>query len=256
MKIRILGAHNCESASTRLASLLIDDVLALDAGALTSSLSFAAQQKLKAILLTHQHYDHIRDIPAIGMNALLYETRFNIYSTRAVRDALATHLLNGTVYASFLEKPEDNPRLSFTIIEPGKPVSIAGYGVLPVPVNHSVPTVGYQITSPDGKILFYTGDTGPGLAECWPQVSPQLLIIEVTAPDRYEEFGRKMRHLTPSLLREELISFRKAKGYLPPVVTVHMNPRQEEEIAAEIARLAEELKTSITPAYEGMLLSL
>ncbi|MDP6043413.1 MAG: lactamase, partial [Dehalococcoidales bacterium] len=138
----------------------------------------------------------------------------------------------------------------------GKPVSIAGYVVLPVPVNHSVPTVGYQITSPDGKILFYTGDTGPGLAECWPQVSPQLLIIEVTAPDRYEEFGRKMRHLTPSLLREELISFRKVKGHLPPIVTVHMNPRQEEEIVIEIARLAEELKASITLAYEGQRLSL
>ena len=256
MKIRILGAHNCESASTRLVSLLVDDVLALDAGALTSSLSFATQQKLKAILLTHQHYDHIRDIPAMGMNALLNETRFNIYSTRAVYDALATHWLNGTIYASFLEKPEDNPRLNFTIVEPGKPVSIAGYGVLAVPVNHSVPTVGYQITSPDGKMLFYTGDTGPGLAECWPQVSPQLLITEVTAPDRYEEFGRRMRHLTPGLLREELISFRKAKGYLPPVVTVHMNPRQEEEIAAEIARLAEELKTSIILAYEGMTLNL
>ncbi|MDP6043886.1 MAG: MBL fold metallo-hydrolase, partial [Dehalococcoidales bacterium] len=111
MKIRILGAHNCESTNTKLVSLLIDDVLVMDTGGLTSSLSFTDQQKLKAILLTHQHYDHIRDIPAMGMNALLYETKFNIYSTRAVRDALTTHLLNGTVYARFLEKPEDNPHL-------------------------------------------------------------------------------------------------------------------------------------------------
>ncbi|MEE8420857.1 MAG: MBL fold metallo-hydrolase, partial [Dehalococcoidales bacterium] len=80
MKIKVLGAHNCESSATRLVSLLIDDVLALDAGSLTSSLTFAAQQKLKAILLTHQHYDHIRDVPAIAMNALFYETNISVYA--------------------------------------------------------------------------------------------------------------------------------------------------------------------------------
>jgi len=37
---------------------------------------------------------------------------------------------------------------------------------------------------------------------------------------------------------------------------VHMNPRQEKEIAAEIALLAEELNTSISLAYEGMLIQL
>ena len=46
MDITILGAHNTESEKTRLTSLLIDDVLAIDAGALTSSLSFGAQQNL------------------------------------------------------------------------------------------------------------------------------------------------------------------------------------------------------------------
>jgi hypothetical protein len=35
-----------------------------------------------------------------------------------------------------------------------------------------------------------------------------------------------------------------------------MNPRQEKEIEAEIAPLAEELKTSITLGYEGMLIQL
>ena len=256
MKIQILGAHNCESLNTKLVSMLIDDVLTIDAGGLTSSLSFEAQKKLRATLLTHQHYDHMRDIPALGMNALIYETNFNVYSTRAVHEALVTHWLNDTTYANFLEKPPDNPRIKFTVIEPGKAEQIAGYGILAVPVNHSVPTVGYQVTSPDGKAFFYTGDTGPGLADCWQHVTPQLLIIEVTAPNRYEEFGRKTLHLTPSLLKEELISFRKIKGYLPPVLTVHMNPRQEKEIAAEIASLAEELKTSISLAYEGMLIQI
>ncbi|GAH80999.1 unnamed protein product, partial [marine sediment metagenome] len=120
MKIQVLGAHNCESQNTKPTSLLIDDVLMIDAGALTSSLSFEAQLKIKAILLTHQHYDHIRDIPAIGMNARFHETTVNVYSTQAVYDALATHLLNGTIYPHFLEKPEGNPIIKFTVIEPNK----------------------------------------------------------------------------------------------------------------------------------------
>ena len=256
MKVQFLGAHNCETATTRLVSILIDDILALDAGGLTSSLPIEAQLKLKAVLLTHHHYDHIRDVPALGMNALFYETSVPVYSTQAVKNALASHWLNGTIYSNFLEKPPESPRIEFTVIEPNKAVTIAGYEILPVPVNHSAPTVGYQVTSPDGKTLFYTGDTGPGLAEAWPGVSPQLLITEVTAPNRYEEFGYLKLHLTPSLLKEELLAFQKLKGHLPQVFLVHMNPKQEKEIEAEVEQLSGELDTSITLAYEGMTIKL
>ena len=256
MKIQVLGAHNCESQNTKFVSLLIDDVLMIDAGALTSSLSFEAQQKIKAILLTHQHYDHIRDIPAIGINALFYETTVNVYSTQAVYDALATHLLNGTIYSQFLEKPPGNPIINFKVMKPNKVEQIEGYGILTVPVNHRVPTVGYQVTSPDGKKVFYTGDTGPGLADCWQYVSPHLLITEVTAPNRYEESARKLLHLTPDLLKQELIQFQELKGYLPQVVLVHMNPREEKEIEAEIALIAKSLNNPIRLAREGMLLRL
>jgi len=256
MNIQVLGAHECESQNTKLTSLLIDDTLAIDAGSLTSSLSFSAQQKLKAILLTHQHYDHIRDVPAIAMNFSLQHTTINIYSIQPVYDALSTHLLDGKLYPKFLEWPQGNPTIKFTIVEPYQTEQIEGYNILAVPVNHLVPTVGYQITSPDGKIAFYTGDTGPGLTDCWEQVSPQLLITEVTAPDRYEQFGKNSGHLTPNLLKQELTIFQELKGYLPPVVVVHMNPRLEKEIEAEIALLVKELNVSITLAYEGMLLQL
>jgi ribonuclease BN (tRNA processing enzyme) len=256
MNIRVLGAHNCESENTRLISLLIDDVLALDAGALTSGLSFAAQQKIKAILLTHQHYDHIRDIPAIAMNLFLRDATINIYSIPEVCDAVTSHLLDDELYPNFHQRPPDNPTIRLAKIEPGKAKLIEGYSVLAVPVSHSVPTVGYQVASPDGKVVFYTGDTGPGLANCWRQVSPQLIITEVTSPDKYKEWAAEAGHLTPSLLKQELTSFREINGYLPKVLVVHMNPALEKEIAAEIAAVAEALSSSITLGYEGMQLKL
>jgi ribonuclease BN (tRNA processing enzyme) len=256
MNIRFLGAHNCESEKTKLTSLLIDDILAIDAGAVTCSLSFEAQQKIRAILLTHHHYDHIRDIPAIAMNLFLHGARTAVYSIPAVHEVVTSHLLDDEIYPDFHQRPPDKPILNFHIIEPLKPELIEGYSVLAVPVSHSVPAVGYQVTSPDGKIVFHTGDTGPGLAGCWKHVSPQLLIIEVTASERYREEAAEAGHLSPSLLKEELISFREVKGYLPPVVAVHMNPALEKEIATEVAAVEKELGSSITMGYAGMELEL
>ncbi len=256
MKIQILGAHNIESQATRLCCLVIDDILALDAGALTSSLSFTAQQNIRAVLLTHYHYDHVRDVPALAMAALLYEVTTNVYSTQAVYDALAQYLFNGDFYPRFLGRPPQNPAIKFKVVEPGRGESIDGYMVLPVAVSHSIPAVGYQITSSDDRKVFYTGDTGPGLSECWRQISPELLIIEVTSPNQYEEFARRAKHLTPSLLESELRSFREIRGYLPRVVVVHMNPRQEKEIEAEIATVAKSLGSPITLGNEGMLIHL
>jgi ribonuclease BN (tRNA processing enzyme) len=256
MNIRVLGAHDCESESTRLISLLIDDFLAIDAGALTSSLSLEAQQKIKAILLTHQHYDHVRDIPTIAINLFLRNATINVYSTPEVYDAVTSHLLDGELYPDFRQKPSQNPTVRFTRIQPHQAEQIEGYSILAVPVNHSVPTVGYQVTSPNGKVVFYTGDTGPGLADCWRQVSPQLLIAEVTASDKYKEAAAEAGHLTPGLLKQELVSFREVNGYLPQVVVVHMSPALEEEIAAEITAVGKALSSSITLGYEGMQLSL
>jgi cAMP phosphodiesterase len=190
------------------------------------------------------------------MNALLAETRLNLYSTRTVYDALATYLLNGELYPEFLTRPEGNPTINFTTMEPDKREQVDGYSILPVSVNHSIPAVGYQIASPDGKTVFYTGDTGTGLAECWQRVSPELLIIEVTAPNEYEEFCLESGHLSPALLKQELECFRELKGYLPQIITVHMNPRQEKKIEAETAAIASSLNSPVMLAHEGMIFNL
>ncbi len=256
MNIQILGAHNCESQNTKLTSLLIDDILVVDAGGLTSSLSFPAQQKLKAILLTHQHYDHIKDVPAIVFNFAMWNADIDIYSTLPVYETLTTHLLNGEVYPKFLGWPPENPRIKFTVIEPNQSIKVDGYHILAVPVSHSIPTVGYQVTSPDGKTVFYTGDTGPGLADCWQHISPQLIISEVTSSNNYEDFARRSGHLTPGLLKRELSEFHRLKGYLPLTIVIHMNPVEEKAIAAEIAAVAQSLNGQIKLAHEGMLLNL
>ena len=250
MKIEVLGAHNCQRQNFKMVSLLIDDVLAIDAGALTSSLSLEERKKIRALLLTHHHYDHIGDVPALAMSLFLGVATTRVYTIRETLDVLARNLMNDEIYPDFRKKPEQKPTLEFTVMEPNRAEMIEGYSVLAVPVKHSIPAVGYQVTAKDGKVMFYTGDVGPGLADCWRQVAPQLLIIEVTASDKYIEWAASAGHLTPSLLKPELASFQEVKGYLPRIVAIHMNPDLEGEIAAEMAAVTQELGCSITFAYE------
>jgi ribonuclease BN (tRNA processing enzyme) len=247
MRVRFLGAHNTETAGTRLAGLLVDGKLALDAGSLTSSLTLAEQLGLTAVLVTHPHLDHIRDIPFIAMNCYLSEGSVQVYGSEATREALAAHILNGSIYSRFLEKPA----LKFHAVTPLTPFEVGCFQARPVPVNHSVPAVGYEIAG-GGRRLFYTGDTGPGMKECWAHIRPDMLIIEVTSANRWTEFGQKSQHLSPTLLREELLGFRAALDYFPAVYTVHMHQPQEAEIRQELAELADELGCEITPAYEGL----
>ena len=262
MEIQVLGAHCCESINTKLTSLLIDDVLALDAGGLTSSLSPQAQQKVKAILLTHQHLDHIKDVALIGyFQALLVEAGLAhkpklIYSTTKILDALSAHILNDENFPDFTESPSKvKPALRFCPLEPYKPETIEEYTVVVIPVKHAVPAYGYQV-SKEGKCLFYTGDTGPGLSTCWEYASPQLLITEVSGSNRFSKQAIEVGHLTPQLIKEELIEFHQHKGYFPRVILVHITPMLEGEIRGEIDEVAKELGADIKLGYEGMKISL
>ena len=255
MNIRFLGAHNGESKDTRPACILIDNFLAIDAGGLVSGLTFSEQLAIEALLITHHHYDHIKDIPMLGMNFHVKKAKINIYSVPAVLQALV-YLFEypGKFYTDFLTHPPENPTIHFTAIEPLQPFEIKQYQILPVPMKHSVPSVGYQITTPQGKKLFYSGDTGHGLEDVWRRISPDLLIIEVTLPDGLLKSDKEPYHLTPGLLKAELISFRNIKGYLPKVITVHMSPQSpdRELIDAELKQVAAELNADITPGYEGL----
>jgi ribonuclease BN (tRNA processing enzyme) len=255
MEIEILGAHMTEITSAKPTALVIDGVLALDAGSLCSSLTLSAQQKLKAVLITHQHYDHVRDIPALAMN-LSYQGVLQVYSIPPVFKVLSTHLLNGKLYPNFLKWPEHQPAVKFIPIEPYQPTNISGYSVLAVPVPHSVPAVGFQVASPEGKRVFYTGDTGVGLSACWEYVSPDLLITEVSLPQQMEEWAKKVSHLTPGLLKAELLQFRQVKGYIPSTILIHINPALESEIEGEVAQVAQELGASIALGREGMKIQL
>ena len=254
MKISFLGAHNLESATTGCVCLLVDDVMALDAGNLTSSLSFEAQLALKYAVITHPHFDHVRDIPALGMNLSLQEASIDVFAIEAVFEILEKYLANDTVYPDYFKRPTEKPALIKHTLTFGEETAMGPYRVLPLPMAHSVPASGVQITAPDGKKLFFSGDCGPGIK--WGAVSPDLVIIETTALNKWDQFAHDSGHLTPALLEKELAALKESIGYLPRVVTVHMNPLDEAEIRAELDLAGSNLGCHIEMGYEGMCLEL
>lgn len=254
MKISFLGAHNLESATTGCVCLLVDDVMALDAGNLTSSLSFEAQLALKYVVITHPHFDHMRDMPALGMNLSLQEGSLDVFAIEPVFEMLEKTLVNDTVYPDYFRRPPEKPALRKHVLKIGEESSVGPYRVLPIPMAHSVPAAGIQITGPNGEKLFFSGDCGPGIK--WGAVAPDLLIIETTALNKYDKFAHDSGHLTPALLEKELAALQEGLGYLPKVVTIHMNPLDEAEIRAELDRAGSNLGIHIETAYEGLCIEL
>jgi ribonuclease BN (tRNA processing enzyme) len=254
VEIRILGAHLAETKDARLTSLLIDGVLLLDAGGVTAALSLPEQQRVETVLLTHHHFDHTRDLVTLAANAGYYSRKqLKIYAPRHTLDVVTTCLLDGKIYTNFLEYPgKEKPTVVLETIEPYGRKTIAGYDVLAVPVKHSVAAVGYQVTSPEGKSVFYTGDTTVGLADCWQRISPQLLITEVAGPNKYADWLKKAGHLCPEFLKDELVQFRWLNEYLPRTIVIHIGNPYEKEIEQEVAQVAQELRADISLGHEDM----
>ena len=68
MELRILGCHGGETARHRSTSFLLDDRVGLDAGATTSMLTLEEQLGLDAVIVSHAHLDHVRDLAALADN--------------------------------------------------------------------------------------------------------------------------------------------------------------------------------------------
>lgn len=253
LKARILGAHQCDAVDRRLTTILVDETLAIDAGSVSSGLTLDEQLRVRDVLLTHQHWDHVKDLAGFGFNLMGAGERATIYCTGQVRQAVSATLLNSQYWIDFFAGPEPNrPVFAHREVVPGSEVSVGDVKVLPVPVNHSVPTIGYQITDSAGRKLYYTGDNGPGCGELWSAVQPDVLITECTFSNLEAEEAAQHGHLAPIYLQEALEAFRARRSYIPRVILVHVNPFHEERIRIEAAEVARRLQASIEIGCEDL----
>jgi len=239
VRIRVLGAHGGSTPRHRQTSFLLNEVVCLDAGAVTQALSLDEQARVRAVLITHSHLDHVADLPFLVEN-LFGRTRdpVEVAAPAEVIGSLRRHLFNDDVWPDFSRLPDQRlPTVSFRALAWNVPERVDGLTVTALPVSHVVPTCGYLVSDGGGSVVF-SGDTGPTEA-IWEAARrvPDLRAVfaECSFPDGMREIAEISRHLTPATLTSEL---RK----MPPAVPVflyHMKPPTLEAVAAEVAALNE-----------------
>ena len=246
VKIRILGSHGSDqlterngvTSSCRPCAFLINDQVLLDAGTVGSRLTLAEQQQISQVLLSHSHFDHIKDLPTLADNLVGESARPLVVA--GIPDALETlhtHVFNSTVYPDFFSiHNADPPLLTSQSLRPRQEWTAAGLRILPIMVNHQVPTVGYLISDKHATIL-YSGDTYQ-TEDLWEAAAaaPNLAaaFIECSYPNNEVALARQAKHLTPQLLSEE---FRKIRRRDLPLYAYHLKPRFQPQIEQELQAL-------------------
>ena len=254
MQVRVLGAHNLETHSTHHTCFLIDGTLAIDAGSLVSTLGQDEQRALSDVLLTHLHFDHTRDIPTLGLATLSTPATIDVFSLGVTLASVRAHLIDGELYPDLTQGLNDAPpAFRFHEIQGNGTLSLSGYEIKAVPVPHPVPTVGYIVRSGTDCVA-YTGDTGGGLLPFMQdELTPTVLFVDVTFPNRLEARAKASQHLTPAMLREQIVEAQAAGVTLPKLVPVHMSLEHQSEIHTELAALQSELGIDLEPGTEGMV---
>ena len=239
MKIKVLGCSGAGFPGRNPPSLLLDGNILFDAGSLTYVLDVKGQLKIKNIFITHAHLDHITGIPFLAEN-MISEKRWHpirILGIPPVVEAIRKNIFNGSIWPDFAAIPNARkPILKFVKLKVGRPIELNGYAITPLKVNHSVPAVGYLVEDQRGRRFFYTGDTGP-VDATWEKIAARkidCLIIEVSFPNRMGKIAIQTGHLTPQLLRKELLKMNHPPGR---VLVTHLKPRYLQAIRTELQRL-------------------
>ena len=132
MRIRVLGCHGADGlvgaaerpVSRETCGFLIDDSVMLDAGTIGTQLTLAEQCRIRFVLLSHLHFDHIKALPTLADNlAEGFEAPVIVAATEPVIQGLMDHVFNNKVYPNFFTLPDrDRPVLQAQVLHPGKSV--------------------------------------------------------------------------------------------------------------------------------------
>ena len=238
MKIKVLGAFGSEGLGQRPSAFLVNDRTLVDAGSVTGALTVDEQVEIEHALLSHSHLDHV-----VGL-AFLTDTLASARAPRAVTamsvepviEALRSHAFNNVLWPDFSTIPSpETPVLRFRTLAEETEQRVGELWVTPVPVDHTVATVGFIIH--DGEVGFiYSGDTGP-TARLWRSARGlrglKALIIECAFPSRLDGLATASGHLTPALMQRELDKITPDL----PIWVFHIKPQFYQETAEELARI-------------------
>lgn len=239
MDLTVLGCHGGETPRHRTCAFLLDETLAIDAGALTSRLEVTEQAKLETCLVSHAHIDHIRDLATLADNRTqLRCPPLTIVGLAETIDILKRHFFNDQLWPDFSRIPNaEQPTLVYRTIELEKPTTIGPYTVRAIEVSHTIACCAF-IVERGGVALAYSGDTGP-TERLWHALdeTPELaaLLMEVSFPNDEQALATVSGHHTPKTLATDLKKFKNIQQI--PTLLYHIKPAFQRQVETECARL-------------------
>lgn len=208
MKLKVLGCSGGIGGGLQTTALLLDTDILIDAGTGVNDLSMDELVKIDHIFVTHAHLDHVTSIPFLVDTAgSMRHKPVTVHATQPTLNVLRQHLFNWYIWPDFTRIPNPQaPYMQYEEIVLGETVDLNGRRITPLPANHVVPAVGFQLDSGDASLVF-TGDTTTNDA-LWRVVNKienlKYLIIESAFCNEKKEIAIRSKHLCPSLLAVEL----------------------------------------------------
>jgi cAMP phosphodiesterase len=244
MKIELLqSSPRAPARLNYLTAFLLDDVVAIDAGALGLMRTPVEQARVRDVFLTHAHADHTGPLP-IFLENVIDERRDGptVHGNAFTLATLRQDLFNDRLWPNFVDlRIGERKLVKFRVAEPEVPVTVTipaasaerTLTLTPIAVDHSVPAFAWLADDGRDAVLF-SGDTGP-TKRLWEvaRATPRLraLFLELSFPDAREELARKVGHLTPRLFVEELVKLGRPEL---PVIAFHLKAKWHDRIMSEL----------------------
>ncbi len=239
MELTVIGCHGGETPRHRTCAFLLDGTLAIDAGSLTSGLELAEQEKIRAVIVSHAHLDHIRDLATLADNRCqMGAPPLVIAGTRGTLRTLRDHFFNDHLWPDFTKIPSGEQRtIEYLEITPEQPFEVAGKRVRAVMVDHTIEAASFVIAD-DRCAIAYSGDTGP-TNRLWEVLNdePKLagLLMEVSFPNNEQALATASGHHTPSTLAKDLTKYARPDALR--TMLYHIKPFFQAEVERECAAL-------------------
>jgi 3',5'-cyclic-nucleotide phosphodiesterase len=247
LDLHVIGCHGGETPRHRTSAFVVDDRVAIDAGSLTSGLELKAQCALEAVLVSHAHLDHVRDLATLADNRLQNGADpLPIVATAPTIAVLRKHFFNDLLWPDFSRLPVTRrPAIRYEELKLERPAIIAGYEVNAIPVSHTIDTCGFTVRAPGngrgrGGVLAYSGDTGP-TQRLWEVLREtehlKALLMEVSFPNREASLARASGHHTPETLAKDLRKLGDKLASELPTLLYHVKPSFQAAVERECGRL-------------------
>jgi ribonuclease BN (tRNA processing enzyme) len=238
MKVQLLGSSVSNPAGHQyVSSFIINKTVAIDAGSVGFHGTPQEQETIRHIFLTHSHCDHIASLPIFVENVWTPSQDCpQVYGSPETLDSVQRYVFNDIVWPDFVGLSKSMPPfLQLCPLRPEEQVEVAGLRILPVPVDHLVPTFGYVIAD-DRSAVIIAGDTGP-TTRLW-EVAHQTpglraVYLEACFPNSLQRLAETSCHLTPEMFGGEVAKMPAGIK----VVAMHIKVRYREEVIRELNAL-------------------